>query len=83
MQFQDNDRDSDVRAGWIRFVLQTAKWIMLGIIIVSLINIFLNIMDIVFKLGWGYSWISLFVGCAFAILAGAIRRLAQWLLVRG
>jgi hypothetical protein len=55
---------------------------MLGIIVVSLANVFLNIMDIIFKLGWGYSWISLLVGCAFAVLAEVIRRWAQWFLAR-
>lgn len=82
MNARNNDQYRDVKSSWIPSVLRAAKWIMLGIIVVSLANVFLNIMDIIFKLGWGYSWISLLVGCAFAVLAEVIRRWAQWFLAR-
>jgi len=53
---------------------------MLGIIVISALNILLNVIDLVFHVGWGYSWLSLAVAFVFIALATIIRRIAAWCL---
>jgi hypothetical protein len=67
---------SDIK--WYRFLLLSTKWIMLFIILISGLIIVLNCIDLLFDLGWGYSWLSLLVGVAFVALAMFIRRLASF-----
>ena len=73
----NRDRN-DTGQAWGRFVLRSARGVMLGIICIAGVNILLNVIDLLFHAHWGYSWGSLMLGLLFILLAIVIRRLAAW-----
>lgn len=73
-----NKDRNDAGQTWVRFILRSARWIMLGIICIAGANILLNVIDLLFRAHWSYSWGSLMLGLFHILLTIAIRRLAAW-----
>jgi hypothetical protein len=80
MQLEENNAKRAFRRNWFRFVLQAAIWIMFGLVAISMVNVSLNVIDLIFHTRWGYSWTSLAVGVLFIVLAVFIRSVAAWAL---
>lgn len=70
----------DARRRYFRFVLSLVRWITIAISVVSGFIIIIAVSDLMFGIGWGYSWSTMPLLLVYLAIAIVINRLASsWL----